>query len=121
MDTLPEELVSYIISYLDLRCQLRLSAVSVWWRAAVSDSLRRQRSLELDYPTDAELRTLLPRLPALRALHVNGGSNLDVDIVSENCPRLEKLDLTSFRLDTDSLERLCQRCPRLWDVRLPRS
>ena len=139
MDTLPTEIISHIISFLDLRCQLELSAVSVRWRAAVSDCLRRRkrldyRDLETCVPqrrlhaedlarrclTDGVLRALLPRLPALRALYVSS-SELDLDIVSENCPHLEELDMHPFRLDPDSLERLCRRCPRLCDVRLPGS
>ena len=118
MDKLPTEIISHILSYLDVRCQLRLSAVSVRWREAVSDCLRRRRHVELEDTSDAELRALLPRLPSLRALYVSG-DQLDLDVVSGNCTRLEKLGLNHFHLDEKCLYRLGDRCPRLWDLCLP--
>ena len=39
---------------------------------------------------------------------------------AEHCCRLEEVDLSSFRLSEPVLERLCQRCPRLTSVQLPK-
>ena len=60
---------------------------------AASDAERHQ--------CNGALRT---RLPALGVLNVSRQflGLLNVDIVSENCPLLEKLDLSRFGLDADS-------------------
>ncbi|XP_043190886.1 uncharacterized protein LOC122364518 [Amphibalanus amphitrite] len=125
MERLPVEVLSQIVGCLNFCDQLQLAKVCVRWRAAVRDCLqRRQRLTAGDLKgkrcTDTLLRTLLPQLPALRALRV-AGYDLDIDIVSEHCRRLEEVDLSPFRLSEDALERLCQHCPRLSSVKLPES
>ncbi|XP_043242531.1 F-box/LRR-repeat protein 20-like isoform X2 [Amphibalanus amphitrite] len=143
METLPEELLSHILSFLSLPEQLKVASVSRQWHQCVIGCLARYRCFTMDlipipafwYYTNERLERVLSHLPGLRRLenvkcqnvgddlmwffNIEPAGLLDADILCRHCPLLVEANLRGFKLDVPALERLCLGCPGLEEVTLP--
>ncbi|XP_043242580.1 uncharacterized protein LOC122392093 isoform X3 [Amphibalanus amphitrite] len=93
---LPTEMLCYILSYLPLPEQLKRV-------------------------TDCWLEKVLSRMSGVQNFAGVRGVDMDIAILIRHCHQLVTANLYMFRVTVSSLKRLCQSCPKLKDIILPKS
>ncbi|KAF0290676.1 hypothetical protein FJT64_011165 [Amphibalanus amphitrite] len=126
---LPTEMLCYILSYLPLPEQLKVATVSWCWKRAVDDCLAKRRhfsdelipGLKSQRVTDCWLEKVLSRMSGVQNFAGVRGVDMDIAILIRHCHQLVTANLYMFRVTVSSLKSLCQSCPKLKDIILPKS
>ncbi|KAF0301751.1 F-box/LRR-repeat protein 4 [Amphibalanus amphitrite] len=135
INALPEEVLLYLLSHLNVPERVRVRAVCRRWRELCQLSLRSVRHINLNRYfgplnvqcrpalTDQRFKLVLQLLPNLQKLELGpAGARLSrngILSIGKLCPRLIDLDISCLRMSFRFLENLCRNCPRLQRINVP--